>query len=45
MMKRKVMGGGVGEKPKIIRARENVPKKIDAKKIPKKNIHTLDGLH
>ena len=49
---RKVMGrGGWGEAfggkntQKTIRARENVRKKINAKKIPKKKIHTLDGLH
>ena len=40
-------GGGWGKKKKKkkIRARENVCKKINAKKIPKKKIHTLDELH
>ena len=47
---RKVMGGGraLGEKKqnkKKIRARENVCKKFNAKKIPKKKIHSLDELH
>ena len=50
---RKVMGGGGGggggdkkkQKKKKILARENVCKKINAKKIPKKKIHTLDELH
>ena len=47
---RKVMGGGEGvalggKNKKKIRATENVREKISAKKIPKKNIHTLDGLH
>ena len=47
---REVMGGGGGvggkkTKKKKIRARENVCKKINAKKIPKKKIHTLDELH
>ena len=39
--------GGVGGKKnkKKIRATENVREKINAKKIPKKKIHTLDGLH
>ena len=34
-----------GKNKKKIRATENVREKISAKKIPKKNIHTLDGLH
>ena len=40
-------GGALGEKKnkKKIRATENVREKINAKKIPKKKIHTLDGLH
>ena len=49
---RKVMGGGGGgggpwgkKKQKKIRATENAREKINAKKIPKKKIHTLDWLH
>ena len=47
---RKVMGGVGGEalgekKQKKIRATENAREKINAKKIPKKKIHTLDWLH
>lgn len=42
---RKVIWEALGEKnKKKIRATENVREKINAKKIPKKKIQTLDGL-